>query len=389
MTKEYTFEPQREKASAVPADPKRARQPQYGRYLEDFEPGQVFAHPRGYTFDFAGAQIFARTYMQTNPLYLNREAARAAGFRDAPASPQQVFNVALSLGVQNNSEKAMANLGYYDARFIRPVYPGDTLRALSLVLNRRERGEGKPGIVHMRTLALNQKEEAVLQYERKIMIPERPHGSISPKTPGSRPDFPEVSSAVFLPEFGEIPAHTTGSGTYFENFAPGDILLHKSGRTVSDEHMAQTYLVGNTHPLHYDAVYAGGLSGAMGGRPVVYGGLVFAWLEGLASRDVSENAFFELGFTEGYHTQPTFSGDTLYAVTRVLDAENAPGDLNLRAGVVTLQLIGLKNLCGADALERYGKELFEKENAKPKQGKQKIEAKVFEIERRLLVRRSP
>ena len=121
----------------------------------------------------------------------------------------------------------------------------------------------------------------------------------------------------------------------------------------------------------------------------MYGGLVFAWLEGLASRDVSENAFFELGFTEGYHTQPTFSGDTLYAVTRVLDAENAPGDLNLRAGVVTLQLIGLKNLCGADALERYGKELFEKENAKPKQGKQKIEAKVFEIERRLLVRRSP
>ena len=201
MTKEYTFEPQREKASAVPADPKRARQPQYGRYLEDFEPGQVFAHPRGYTFDFAGAQIFARTYMQTNPLYLNREAARAAGFRDVPASPQQVFNVALSLGVQNNSEKAMANLGYYDARFIRPVYPGDTLRALSLVLNRRERGESKPGIVHMRTLALNQKEEAVLQYERKIMIPERPareHFTESPRFPSglSRGLFRRLSSGI-------------------------------------------------------------------------------------------------------------------------------------------------------------------------------------------------
>ena len=52
------------------------------------------------------------------------------GFTDLPASPQMVFNVVLSLGVQNDSEKAIANLGYYDAQFLRPVYPGDTMRAL-------------------------------------------------------------------------------------------------------------------------------------------------------------------------------------------------------------------------------------------------------------------
>ena len=74
---------------------------------------------------------FARTYMQTNPLYLNTEFARAHGFADLPASPQMVFNVTLSLGVQNDSEKAIANLGYYDVCFLRPVYPGDTLFAKS------------------------------------------------------------------------------------------------------------------------------------------------------------------------------------------------------------------------------------------------------------------
>jgi 2-methylfumaryl-CoA hydratase len=65
----------------------------------------------------------------------------------------------------------------------------------------------------------------------------------------------------------------------------------------------------------------------MSGDPIVYGGLVFAWLEGLASRDVSENSVWELGFTEGYHTQPSVSGDTVAALSRVLAAEDAPGDL--------------------------------------------------------------
>ena len=89
---------------------------------------------------------FARTYMQANPLYLNAQYARAHGFSDLLASPQMVFNVTLSLGVQNDSEKAIANLGYYQVQFLRPVYPGDTLRAFTKVLERKDRGPDKPGI---------------------------------------------------------------------------------------------------------------------------------------------------------------------------------------------------------------------------------------------------
>ena len=63
----------------------------------------------------------------------------------------------------------------------------------------------------------------------------------------------------------------------------------------------------------------------MSGEPIVYGGLVFAWLDGLASRDVSEHAIWELGFTEGYHTQPAFAGDTVGALSRILAVEDVPG----------------------------------------------------------------
>jgi 2-methylfumaryl-CoA hydratase len=389
----FTPTPQPELAPAAPLRLDRVRAPQYGRYLGAFAPGQVFVHPRGFTFHPATMLDFARTFMQCSPIYLNAEAARAHGFAALVASPQMVFNVVLSLGVQNDSEKAIANLGYYGARFLRPVLPGDTLRAMTRVVDRHDRGGGKPGIVRVQTLGVNHRGEVVLQYERKIMVGPDPAGPAAPPAQpgGSAASFPwDDAAAVDLGELrprGGDPS-LSGASTYFEDFEPGDVIVHANGRTITDEHVALTYKVGNTHPLHFDRVYSKGLTGAMSGEPIVYGGLVFAWLEGLASRDVSDNAVWELGFTEGYHTQPVVSGDTVAAVSRVLAAEPAPvapGDL----GLVTFQLVGVKGLSAAAAVATYGADLFVKENDKKDRGKEKIAAKVFEIERRLLVKRRP
>jgi 2-methylfumaryl-CoA hydratase len=380
---------QPEVSGSVAVNLEWARRPQYGRYLDEFVPGQVFVHPRGYTFDRGPMLDFARVFMQCNPLYLNLEYARAHGFPDLPASPQMVFNVVLSLGVHNDSEKAIANLGYYNVQFLLPVYPGDTLRGYTKVIDRKARGEDKPGIVLIRTLGLNQHNQVVLQYERKIMVGYR--GDRLPTTPAPTTpvDFPWVEHPVVeLPiNGGGYRSQLTGPNTYFEDFSLGDLIVHANGRTITDEHMAWTYLVGNTHPLHFDRVYSTGLSGKMSGEPIVYGGLVFAWLEGLASRDVSENALWELGFTEGYHTQPAVSGDTVAALSRVVATEVLPN--NDAAGIVTFQFIGVKNISAAAALETYGADLFIKENDKQKLSKEKLSSKIFEIERRLLIKRRP
>ncbi|TVR65208.1 MAG: acyl dehydratase [Candidatus Competibacteraceae bacterium] len=380
---------QQEVAGSVAVNLEWARRPQYGRYLDEFVPGQVFVHPRGYTFERGPMLDFARVFMQCNPLYLNLEYAKAHGFPDLPASPQMVFNVVLSLGVHNDSEKAIANLGYYNVQFLRPVYPGDTLRGYTQVVDRKARGEDKPGIVLIRTLGVNQHHQVVLQYERKIMVGYR--GDRLPTTPAPTTpvEFPWVEHPVAeLPiNAGNYPAQLTGPNTYFEDYSLGDLIVHTNGRTITDEHMAWTYRVGNTHPLHFDRVYSTGLSGKMSGEPIVYGGLVFAWLEGLASRDVSENALWELGFTEGYHTQPAVSGDTVAALSRVVATEVLPNSDN--AGIVTFQFIGVKNISAAAALETYGADLFVKENDKQKLNKEKISHKIFEIERRLLIKRRP
>ena len=389
MSISLTLAPQDEISNAIPVNLGQTRQPQYGRYLDELEPGQVFEHPRGFTFATTNMLDFARTYMQANPLYLNTQYAKAHGFADLPASPQMVFNVTLSLGVQNDSEKAIANLGYYQVQFLRPVYPGDTLRAFTKVLERKDRGADKPGITRIRTVSVNQRDEVVLQYERKIMVAWR--GDRLPTTPAPEVsvDFPgEESPEVQLPlANGPVATGLTGPNTYAEDFTPGDIIVHANGRTITEEHMALTYLVGNSHPLHFDRVFSSGLSGKMSGDPIVYGGLVFAWLDGLASRDVSEHAVWELGFTEGYHTQPAIAGDTVGALTRILAVEAAAGTGDY--AVVTMQLIGVKNISAAAALEKHGADLFLKEDSKRALGKEKITDKIFEIERRLLIKRRP
>ena len=391
MKIEIPIPPQVERAPAVPVDLGRARRPRHGRCLEALVPGRVFAHPRGLTIQAALIEDFARTFLEHNPLHLNREHARALGHPDIPAPAQLVFNVVLSLGVQNDSEKAMANLGYYDAQYLRPVYQLDTIRSLTKVIDRKERGAGKPGIVTIRTLGLNQNEEVVLQYERKIMVAGQ--GDRPPTTPlppaATMPAFPWVEDAeVFLPDFpARMPGGLTGPNSWFEDFSVGDIIVHANGRTITDEHFSLTYEAGNTHPLHFDRVFSSGLSGKMSGDPIVYGGLVFAWLEGLASRDVSENSVWELGFTEGYHTQPSIGGDTVAALSRVLAAEDAPGALGAKFGIVSFQLIGVKNITAANAFAKHGGDLFIKENDKKELGKEKIDEKIFEIERRLLIRK--
>lgn len=402
---------------------------EYGHYLEDFTPGRVFRHPRGVTLESGAMLAYAKTFMEANPLYLNEPFAKAQGFEGLPAAPHLVMNLALSLGVQNDSEKAIANLGYWDVRFLRPVYAGDTLTGLTRVVDRKDRGLDKPGIITVETLAVNQDGRVVVQYRRKIMVPRRGTDPIDPV--GEPPTLGEAVASGELGELGEVgegrgtsetpapesafPWKTTpklhlpfvagvsgwgltGEGSCLGAFAPGQVWVHGNGRTVTDEHFGWTYQVMNTHPLHYDRLYSSGRSGPMSGEPIVYGGLVFAWLLGLASRDVGENVIAELGFHAGFHTQPTVAGDTLYALTRVLAVEDFPNEpdgseagagLNAELGIVRMQLVGVKNMRAKAALDKYGADLFVAEDDKKRLGKEKIPEKVFEIERSVVVRRRP
>lgn len=357
--------------------------PRYGRLLEDFEAGAVYAHPWDVTVDAGTIAVFQASFMDAMPTFASRAYAEALGFRDRPVHPLLLLNLGLSFSVQDVSEQAIAHLAYIDARFPNPCYPGDTVMAASRVLGVKPASSGDRGVVHVRTTVWNQSSEVVCTFERKALV--RAGGKLDQRpvaptvhVPAELLDAPRVPAA--LRTDGAMPARPAAFAGFFEDVSVGDVFLHQVGKTVGEsEHMQLTSLVRNSHPLHFDEHYCKEGNSFTGTR-VVYGGLVFSWIASLASRDVAGNAIWELSFDDGAHPAGVVAGDTLYAASKVLGKK----DINASLGEVTYRLVGVKNV-RPDTLINDGADLFTAELGKDKA--QRVTQKVFEITRTLLVRK--
>ncbi len=150
--------------------------PVRGRFYEEFSVGDLYRHHWGRTLTEGECSIFTTWTMNANPLYFNRALARAEGHPATPVNPLFAMNVVFGLSVEDLSEQAIAHLGYWKMRFLRPIYPGETLFSESEVLEKRE-SQSSPdrGIVHVRTRGLDEEGKTVLEYERKILVKKKSH----------------------------------------------------------------------------------------------------------------------------------------------------------------------------------------------------------------------
>lgn len=125
-------------------------------------------------------------------------------------------------------------------------------------------------------------------------------------------------------------------GRYYEEFVVGDVYEHRPGRTISEtDNTWFTLLTMNTHPMHFDAEYA---KASEFGKRIVCSPLTVALMVGMSVTDVSQKAIANLGWTDIKLTFPLFIGDTLYALSEVLDKRESgsrPG-----AGIVTVKTVG-------------------------------------------------
>lgn len=127
-------------------------------------------------------------------------------------------------------------------------------------------------------------------------------------------------------------------GRCFEDFTIGDVYEHRPGRTITEADNAWfTLLTMNTHPLHFDNVYAAATEFK---KPLVNSTLTLAIVVGMSVSDVSQKAIANLGWREIRMTAPVFVGDTLYAESEVLEKRESasrPGQ-----GIVTVKTTGKK-----------------------------------------------
>ena len=127
-------------------------------------------------------------------------------------------------------------------------------------------------------------------------------------------------------------------GRYCEDFTVGDIYEHRPGRTITEsDNTWFTLLTMNTHPLHFDTVYA---AKSEFKQPLVNSCLTLSMVVGMSVSDISQKAVANLGWTDIKLTAPVFVGDTIYAESEVLskrESSSRPGQ-----GLVAVRTIGKK-----------------------------------------------
>lgn len=128
----------------------------------------------------------------------------------------------------------------------------------------------------------------------------------------------------------------TARDTYFENFDVGAVYRHARGKTITPlENVLITNLVMNTAQGHFNEH---AMASSPFGGILVYGGVTFSMVLGLAAQDCIENAVCELGLDNIRLSKPVRHGDTLYAYSEVLSKEDADRD---DAGIVTFRHYGV------------------------------------------------
>jgi len=81
-----------------------------------------------------------------------------------------VYSLVLGMSVPDVSGSAIANLEIESLKHPKPTYHGDTIYAVTKVLAKKELSDGERGIVTVESKGINQREEEVCTFTRKVMI---------------------------------------------------------------------------------------------------------------------------------------------------------------------------------------------------------------------------
>ena len=310
-----------------------------GRFFEDYHLGEVIHHAVPRTVSGGERAMYHALYPARGALYSSDAFAQACGLAASPMDDLIAFHLVFGKTVPDISLNAVANLGYAEGRWLKPVWPGDTLRSSSEVIGLKQNSNGKSGVVWVRTTGRNQHGEAVLEYVRWVMVRRRSEGD-APETVIPALAKSVAAKDLMVPEgldFSRYDFEQAGEPHRLGDYAIGEMIDHVDGVTVEEaEHMLATRLWQNTAKVHFDA------TNRADGQRLIYGGHVISMARALSFNGLA-NAQMIVALNGGAHANPCFSGDTIRAWSEVLDiAEtSAPG-----VGAIRLRLVATKGSVG-------------------------------------------
>jgi len=145
-------------------------------YYEDFEVGQQLRNRRDYTIDKESALAFAREY-DPQLQHLDEEEAKASQFGALVVSGWHTAAATMRLKTETDLFKVangLVGMGLESVRWPQPTKPGDSLRIVVTILEKRL-SKSKPGfgVVKYKVETLNQRDEMVMEMVTAVLIPRR------------------------------------------------------------------------------------------------------------------------------------------------------------------------------------------------------------------------
>lgn len=317
-----------------------------GNFFEDFRIGQTLRHATPRTLTGGDVALYNAIYGGRFAMPSSDAFARTLGLKESPVDELLAFHMVFGKTVPDISLNAVANLGYAECRFLKPVHRHETLSAVSEVIGLKENSNRQTGIVYVRTTGLNQDGETVLSYVRWVMVRKRDAaaevtGQAAPKLAAA------VSPAdiVLAPglDFSAYDAALAGSPHLWDDYAAGEKIDHVDGVTVEEsDHMLATRLYQNTAKVHFNQHTEG--QGRFG-RRLIYGGHIISLARALSFNGLA-NAAQIVAINAGRHVNPFFAGGTVYAWSEVLEKAELPGRSD--CGALRLRLVATKDRPCAD-----------------------------------------
>ena len=307
-----------------------------GNFFEDFTVGQVIAHATPRTITDGDRALYGSLYPTRFAVPSSAAFAAACGLTNAPVEELIGFHIAFGKTVPDVSLNAVANLGYAELRFHRPLSSGDTLTTSSEVIGLKENSNGKTGVVYVRSTAIDQNGDVAIDWARWVMVNKRDQTAPAPET--VVPELAKVvdPSDLVVPtglDFSRYDFVAAGEQHRWDDYEVGEKIDHVDGVTLSDaEHMMATRLWQNTAKVHFN------VEARPDGNRLIYGGHIISMARALSFNGLA-NAQLVSAVNAGAHTAPAYAGDTVYAWSEVLDkAETAaPG-----VGALRLRLVATK-----------------------------------------------
>ena len=313
-----------------------------GNFFEDFSVGQVLVHATPRTLTAGDVALYTGLYGSRFAMQSSNPFAKAVGYPRAPVDDLLVFHTVFGKTVPDISLNAVANLGYAECRFLKAVYPGDTLSATSEVIGLRENANKTSGVVYVRTTGTNQDGAKVLEYVRWVMVRKRDTASPAPAPvvpkPAERVDPATLGAAVPELTVDQYDFGLAGSPHRWGDYAAGEKIDHIHGMTLEEaEHQIATRLYQNTAKVHFNQHEQ-----AQGQfkRRLVYGGVVISLARALSFNGLA-NAFHVAAINGGRHVAPCFAGDTIYAWSEVLETSEIANRRDI--GALRVRLVAVKN----------------------------------------------